>query len=71
VARFVLSEELKRTNQSAVPHWALSLEGMNAFLEDRKPDFQRFRMRNKKELDEYLDGCDKGLNAPPSMRGAG
>ena len=48
-----------------------SLEGMNAFLEGRKPDFQRFRMRNKKEIDEYLDGCAKDLNAPPSMRSAG
>ena len=47
-----------------------SLEGMNAFLENRKPDFQKFRMRNKKELDEYLDGCAKDLNAPPHMRGA-
>ena len=46
-----------------------SLEGMNAFLEGRKPDFQRFRMRNKKELDDYLDGFAKDLNAPPSMRG--
>jgi hypothetical protein len=25
-------------------------------------------MRNKRELDEYLDGCAKDLNAPPSMR---
>src|SRR5438132_131579 len=47
-----------------------SLEGMNAFLEGRKPDFQRFRMRNKQELEEYLDGCAKNLNAPPSMRKA-
>ena len=45
-----------------------SIEGMNAFLEHRKPDFQQFRMRNKKELDDYLDGCAKNLNAPPSMR---
>ncbi len=45
-----------------------SLEGMNAFLEGRKPDFQKFRMRNKKELDSYLDGTRKNLNAPPSMR---
>ena len=36
-----------------------SLEGMNAFLEGRKPDFQKFRMRNKRELDEYLDGCER------------
>jgi dihydroxynaphthoic acid synthetase len=46
-----------------------SLEGMNAFLENRKPDFQKFRMQNKKELVEYLDGCEKDLNAPPYMRG--
>jgi 1,4-dihydroxy-2-naphthoyl-CoA synthase len=45
-----------------------SLEGMDAFLEGRKPDFQRFRMQNKKELDTYLDGLDKDLNSPPSLR---
>ena len=45
-----------------------SLEGMNAFLENRKPDFQRFRMRNKRALERYLDGCARNLNAPPSMR---
>ena len=45
-----------------------SLEGMNAFLEGRKPDFQKFRMRNKRELESYLDGMRKHLNAPPSMR---
>ncbi len=28
-----------------------SLEGMNAFLQGRKPDFQKFRMRNKQELE--------------------
>ena len=28
------------------------LEGMNAFLEGRKPDFQKFRMRNKRELED-------------------
>ncbi len=49
-----------------------SLEGMNAFtfLEGRKPDFQKFRMRNKRELTSYLDGTRKDLNAPPSMRKA-
>ncbi len=26
------------------------------------------RMRNKRELETYLDGCAKDLNAPPSMR---
>jgi hypothetical protein len=45
-----------------------SLEGMNAFLEGRKPDFQKFRMRSKRELEEYLAGCATDLNAPPSMR---
>ena len=45
-----------------------AIEGMNAFLEGRKPNFQKFRMRNKRELEDYLDGCAKDLNAPPSMR---
>jgi hypothetical protein len=27
-------------------------------------------MRNKQELEEYLDGCAKDLNAPPSVRKA-
>ena len=31
-------------------------EGMNAFLQKRKPDFQKFRMRDKKMLAQYLDG---------------
>jgi hypothetical protein len=26
-------------------------------------------MRNKRELEEYLEGCATDLNAPPSMRG--
>ena len=43
-------------------------EGMNAFLAGRKPDFQKFRMRDKKILAEYLDGNERDLNAPPSMR---
>jgi enoyl-CoA hydratase/carnithine racemase len=33
-----------------------SLEGMNAFLEKRAPDFMRFRMANKAEVDRYLAG---------------
>jgi hypothetical protein len=45
-----------------------SLEGMNAFLEGRKPDFQKFRMRNKREVENYLDGCARDLNTSPSMR---
>ena len=46
-----------------------SLEGMNAFLKGRQPDFQKFRMRAKKELGEYMDGFQRDLNAPPAMRG--
>jgi 1,4-dihydroxy-2-naphthoyl-CoA synthase len=45
-----------------------SLEGMDAFLEGRKPDFNKFRMRNKAEMEDYLDGLDKDLNTSPSMR---
>jgi len=45
-----------------------SLEGMNAFLEDRKPDFRKFRMRSKREMERYLAGNERDLNAPPSMR---
>ena len=43
-------------------------EGMNAFLAKRKPDFQKFRMRDKKMLADYLDGNARDMNAPPSMR---
>ena len=43
-------------------------EGMNAFLAGRKPDFQKFRMRDKKMLAQYLDGNARDLNSPPSMR---
>ena len=43
-------------------------EGMNAFLQTRKPAFQKFRMRDKKMLAQYLDGNARDLNAPPSMR---
>ena len=35
-----------------------SLEGMNAFVEKRKPDFNKFRTRNKKVVDDYLEGLD-------------
>ena len=43
-------------------------EGMNAFLAGRAPDFQKFRLRAKKELEQYVDGCERDLNAPPDMR---
>ena len=45
-----------------------SIEGMDAFLEGRKPDFQKFRLRNKRELEKYVDGCARDLNTPPYMR---
>ncbi len=32
-----------------------SLEGMQAFLDGRKPDFQQFRLRNKAAMDKYAD----------------
>jgi naphthoate synthase len=41
---------------------------MNAFLEGRKPDFQKFRLRAQAELANYVDGFNQNLNAPPSMR---
>jgi naphthoate synthase len=44
-------------------------EGMNAFLAGRAPDFQQFRLRAKKELEQYVEGFQQDLNAPPSMRG--
>jgi hypothetical protein len=33
---------------------------MNAFVEKRKPDYRKFRIRNKKVVDEYLAGLDMG-----------
>jgi len=43
-----------------------SLEGMRAFLEKRKPDFQKFRERNKAELDRYLAGLARDENQAPA-----
>jgi len=43
-------------------------EGMNAFLAGRKPNFQQFRMRDKRELAKYMDGFHRDLNEPPYMR---
>lgn len=47
-----------------------SLEGMNAFLEKRKPDFHQFRERNKSELDTYKEAFDGGLNQSEKSRAA-
>jgi naphthoate synthase len=46
-------------------------EGMDAFLAGRKPDFQRFRMRDKKELERYVAGLARDENTAPAMRRAG
>lgn len=46
-----------------------SLEGMRAFLESRKPDFRKFRLKNKQALEEYLRGLEHDENQPPRLRG--
>lgn len=43
-----------------------SLEGMNAFLEKRKPDFQRFRQANKARVDRYLEDIAADANKAPA-----
>jgi len=43
-----------------------SLEGMQAFLDKRKPDFQKFRQRSKEELDRYLAGLARNENQAPA-----
>ncbi len=45
-----------------------SMEGMNAFLEKRSPDFQQFRDRNKAALDTYMDDFNEGRNQSDSSR---
>jgi dihydroxynaphthoic acid synthetase len=45
-----------------------SLEGMQSFLDKRKADFNQFRMRNKQELDRYLDGLARDENQAPKTR---
>jgi len=47
-----------------------SLEGMNAFLENRPPDFHQFRVRNKEALDTYLDDFEEGRNQGETSRTA-
>ena len=39
-----------------------SLEGMHAFMDKRKPDFQQFRLRNRQQVEEYLAGVERGDN---------
>jgi 1,4-dihydroxy-2-naphthoyl-CoA synthase len=45
-----------------------SLEGMQAFLDRRKPDFNRFRQANRAALDTYLEGFHRGENQAPEAR---
>ncbi len=47
-----------------------AMEGMHAFLEKRKPNFGKFRQRNKKELDSYMDALRRDLNKPPVKKKA-
>ena len=42
-----------------------SLEGMNAFLEKRKPDFHQFREARKIKVDTYLDDLANDRNQSP------
>jgi dihydroxynaphthoic acid synthetase len=44
------------------------LEGMHAFLEKRPPDFQRFRLANKADVDDYVAGLAQGANQHPDAR---
>lgn len=39
-----------------------SLEGMNAFLEKRQPDFQKFRLARKEKIDIYLEDLANDAN---------
>jgi dihydroxynaphthoic acid synthetase len=45
-----------------------SLEGMQAFLDKRKADFNKFRRRNKEALDKYLDDCRNDRNEAPKKK---
>ena len=42
-----------------------SIEGMQAFLDKRKADFNKFRARNKAALDTYIDDCRNDRNEAP------
>jgi len=47
-----------------------AMEGMQAFLDRRKPDFDRFREANKAEMDRYLDGLARDENKAPAKQAA-
>ena len=43
-----------------------SMEGMNAFLEKRKPDFHQFRLLRKQQVNTYLQDLAKDRNKAPA-----
>ena len=43
-----------------------SLEGMNAFLEKRKPDFHKFRLKRQEQVDTYLQDLANDRNQAPA-----
>ena len=43
-----------------------SLEGMNAFLEKRKPDFHKFRLKRQEQVDTYLKDLANDRNQAPA-----
>ena len=45
-----------------------SLEGMQAFLDKRKADFNKFRAKNKAALDTYVDDCRHDRNEAPKKK---
>jgi naphthoate synthase len=47
-----------------------SLEGMQAFLDKRPADFNKFRGRNREALDRYTDDFDHDRNQSARSRSA-
>jgi len=43
-----------------------SLEGMNAFLEKRQPDFHQYRLLRKEQVETYLDDLSHDRNQAPA-----
>ncbi len=43
-----------------------SLEGMNAFLEKRKPDFHKFRLKRQEQVNTYLKDLANDRNQAPA-----
>jgi hypothetical protein len=47
-----------------------SLEGMQAFLDKRPADFNKFRRRNREALDQYAHDIDNDRNQGERSRSA-